>query len=112
MTEYKLKVLAWLMLIYNVVKILFLFIKSEGKRMKYDIKDLENLNSGSLSKRAYCIYPQKGVIIVDGFKCYDFDDLIKLPLNTKLSFAPVLFEKLYIYEKSKKKGSEQNEIKR
>ena len=44
-----------------------------------------------MNRRAYGIYPRKGLVQVSGFAVYKLKELKKIPLNTRLSFPHDLF---------------------
>ena len=55
------------------------------------IRDIKEFPTKSMSKRAFGIYPRKGIVEVDGFKYFSLKELKRIPLNDRLSLPHELF---------------------
>lgn len=55
------------------------------------IKSQQSFPCADIKKRAFSIYPKKGVVIVDGFKRFRLKELKNIELNIRLSFPHNLF---------------------
>lgn len=60
---------------------------NRGKKMR-SFKDFPI----NIKAHAWAIYPRKKIVSVDGFKVFELKELRKIPLNTRLSFPPILFK--------------------
>jgi len=63
--------------------------QTEERIMERNIKDFP---SETIKIRAWHIHQRKGVVVVDGFKCFDLKEMKKISLDIRLSFPPELFK--------------------